>query len=84
VEVLIRERVPADADDPTGWQAAEALIGFIDDVPADMAENHDHNERRVVGSDVAVREPRFDEGERLVGEARCRRRVGTKGRLFAG
>ena len=31
-----------DVDDPTGWKAAEALIGFIDDAPADMAEHHDH------------------------------------------
>ena len=31
-----------DIDDPTGWKAAEALIGFIDDAPADMAEQHDH------------------------------------------
>ena len=42
VEVLIAERVDADVDDPTGWKAAEALIGFIDDAPADLAENHDH------------------------------------------
>ena len=42
VEVLIPERVAAAVDDPTGWKAAEALIGFIDDAPADMAENHDH------------------------------------------
>ena len=41
VEVVIPERVLADADDPTGWKAAEALIGFIEDAPADMAENHD-------------------------------------------
>ena len=31
-----------DVDDPTGWKAAEALIGFIEDAPADMAEQHDH------------------------------------------
>jgi predicted DNA-binding antitoxin AbrB/MazE fold protein len=42
VEVLIPQKVSADIDDPTGWRAAEALIGFIDDAPADMAENHDH------------------------------------------
>lgn len=42
VEVLIPERLAPDADDPTGWKAAEALIGFIEDAPADMAENHDH------------------------------------------
>ena len=42
VEVLIPERSSPAADDPTGWKAAESLIGFIDDAPADMAENHDH------------------------------------------
>jgi predicted DNA-binding antitoxin AbrB/MazE fold protein len=41
VEVLIPENPAADADDPTGWKAAEELIGFIEDAPADMAENHD-------------------------------------------
>ena len=35
------EVVPTDAADPTGWQAAEALIGFILDAPPDMAEHHD-------------------------------------------
>jgi predicted DNA-binding antitoxin AbrB/MazE fold protein len=42
VEVLIPAPSLTDADDPTGWKAAEALIGFIEDAPADMAENHDH------------------------------------------
>lgn len=42
VEVVIPAASPGDVDDPTGWKAAEALIGFIDDAPADMAENHDH------------------------------------------
>jgi hypothetical protein len=42
VEVVIPTATPSDADDPTGWSAAEALIGFIDDAPADMAEHHDH------------------------------------------
>ena len=42
VDVLIPMPVSADADDPTGWKAAEALIGFIEDAPADMAECHDH------------------------------------------
>lgn len=42
VEVLIPESSLSDADDPTGWKAAEGLIGFIADAPADMAENHDH------------------------------------------
>jgi predicted DNA-binding antitoxin AbrB/MazE fold protein len=41
VEVLIPTATPADDDDPTGWKAAEALIGFIKDAPSDMAENHD-------------------------------------------
>lgn len=27
--------------DPTGWKATEALIGFINDAAADMAEHHD-------------------------------------------
>jgi hypothetical protein len=40
VEVLIPTQSPVD-DDPTGWSAARALIGFIDDAPADMAEHHD-------------------------------------------
>jgi Protein of unknown function DUF104 len=39
VEVLIPTPSPAD-DDPTGWVAAQALIGFIDNAPADMAEHH--------------------------------------------
>jgi hypothetical protein len=42
VEVLIPVTTLPDIDDPTGWKAAEALIGFIDDAPADMAEQHDH------------------------------------------
>jgi hypothetical protein len=41
VEVLIPTPRSPHSDDPTGWKAAEALIGFIDDAPADMAENHD-------------------------------------------
>ena len=41
VEVLIPTPSPADGD-PTGWAAARALIGFIDDAPADIAEHHDH------------------------------------------
>jgi hypothetical protein len=40
VEVLVPTQAASD-DDPTGWAAAQALIGFIDDAPADMAENHD-------------------------------------------
>lgn len=41
VEVLVPAEVPANPDDPTGWKAAEALIGFIEDAPPDMAERHD-------------------------------------------
>lgn len=41
VEVLIPAPATTDADDPTGWKAAQALIGFIKDAPADMAEQHD-------------------------------------------
>ena len=41
VEVLIPTPAPSD-DDPTGWAAAQALIRFIDDGPADLAEHHDH------------------------------------------
>jgi len=42
VEVVIPTAIPTDVDDPTGWKAAEALIGLIDDAPVDMAEHHDH------------------------------------------
>jgi predicted DNA-binding antitoxin AbrB/MazE fold protein len=42
VEVVIPALVSPDADDPTGWKAAEALISFISDAPPDMAEHHDH------------------------------------------
>ena len=41
VEVLIPVMASADVADPTGWKAAEALIGFLDDAPSDMAEHHD-------------------------------------------
>jgi Protein of unknown function DUF104 len=41
VEVSILVEVPLDAADPTGWKAAEALIGFVVDAPPDMAEHHD-------------------------------------------
>jgi len=41
VEVLIPAPTPVDDNDPTGWKAAEELIGFIKDAPPDMAENHD-------------------------------------------
>lgn len=41
VEVSIPSAGPLDVTDPTGWKAAEALIGFIEDAPADMAEHHD-------------------------------------------
>lgn len=42
VEVLMPATTSLDVGDPTGWKMAEALIGFIDDAPADMAEHHDH------------------------------------------
>jgi predicted DNA-binding antitoxin AbrB/MazE fold protein len=41
VKVVIPAAAPSDADDPTGWKATQALIGFIDDASADMAEHHD-------------------------------------------
>ncbi len=41
VEVLIPSPARPDDDDPTGWKAAEELIGFIRNAPPDMAENHD-------------------------------------------
>jgi predicted DNA-binding antitoxin AbrB/MazE fold protein len=41
VEVLIPTPARKDDDDPTGWMSAEELIGFIEDAPSDMAENHD-------------------------------------------
>lgn len=41
VQVFVPTEAPADADDPTGWKAAEALIGLIEDAPPDMAEHHD-------------------------------------------
>jgi hypothetical protein len=40
VEVLVPMQCQVDGD-PTGWAAARALIGFIDNAPADMAERHD-------------------------------------------
>lgn len=42
VEVVIPATAATDVDDPTGWKAAEALIGFVEDAPVDMAEQHDH------------------------------------------
>ena len=41
VQVLVPTETPSDPGDPTGWEAAEALIGLIEDAPADMAEHHD-------------------------------------------
>ena len=46
VHVIIEakdKQAPAtkDDDDPTGWKAAQELIGFIKDAPPDMAEKHD-------------------------------------------
>jgi predicted DNA-binding antitoxin AbrB/MazE fold protein len=43
IEVVIPAAAPSDADDPTGWKATEALIGFIDNGQADMAEHHDES-----------------------------------------
>jgi predicted DNA-binding antitoxin AbrB/MazE fold protein len=43
VVVVIPSRGRADVADPTGWKAVEALIGFIDDAPPDMAEHHDRH-----------------------------------------
>jgi predicted DNA-binding antitoxin AbrB/MazE fold protein len=40
VEVLIPTPAPT-RNDPTGWKAAQELIGFIEDGPEDGAENHD-------------------------------------------
>jgi predicted DNA-binding antitoxin AbrB/MazE fold protein len=42
VEILIPSRAEQNDGDPTGWKAAEELIGFIKDAPPDMAENHDY------------------------------------------
>ena len=42
VEVRTPATTAPDPNDPTGWKAADALIGFIDGAPADMAEHHDH------------------------------------------
>jgi len=41
VEVFIPATPSLDVDDPTGWKAAEALSGFIEDAPPDTAERHD-------------------------------------------
>jgi predicted DNA-binding antitoxin AbrB/MazE fold protein len=42
VELEIKSTAPAAADDdPTGWKAADELIGFIKDGPTDGGENHD-------------------------------------------
>ena len=41
VEVLIPATTSPDMDDSTDWKAAEALIGFIEESPPDMAEHHD-------------------------------------------
>ena len=42
VEVLTPAATSPVVDDPTDWKAAEELIGFIDDAPADVAEHHNH------------------------------------------
>jgi predicted DNA-binding antitoxin AbrB/MazE fold protein len=41
VKALISEAASADDDVRTEWKAVVALIGFIDDAPADMAEHRD-------------------------------------------
>jgi predicted DNA-binding antitoxin AbrB/MazE fold protein len=41
VDVLIPVASRSDDRDPTGWKAAEELIGFIRNAPPDMAEHHD-------------------------------------------
>jgi predicted DNA-binding antitoxin AbrB/MazE fold protein len=41
VEVHVPAETAADDDDPTGWKAAEEIIGIIKDAPPDMAEFHD-------------------------------------------
>lgn len=41
VDVSIPAPIPLDIADATGWKAAEALIGFIEDALPDMAEQHD-------------------------------------------
>jgi len=40
VEVFIPATPSPDIVDPTGWKAAEALIGFIENAPPDMAEGY--------------------------------------------
>jgi hypothetical protein len=37
----VNAQAPSEKD-PTDWTVAQALIGFIDDAPADRAEHHDH------------------------------------------
>ena len=54
VEVLIPSGDMPD-DDPTGWQAAERLIGFIEDAPSDMSERHDIREALAVDADFTHR-----------------------------
>jgi predicted DNA-binding antitoxin AbrB/MazE fold protein len=41
VEVLIPSQPSSADDDPTGWKAAEIVIGSVDNAPPDMAEHHD-------------------------------------------
>ncbi|MEW6367074.1 MAG: antitoxin family protein [Acidobacteriota bacterium] len=43
VEVMIPAHVPVDDDDPTGWRAAEEMVGCITEelVGEDVAVNHD-------------------------------------------
>ncbi len=41
IEAEAESASAADADDPTGWKAIDALRGIVKDAPRDMAENHD-------------------------------------------
>lgn len=42
MEVVIPATTPSDAHDSVGWKAAaEAVIGFVEDAPPDMAKHHD-------------------------------------------
>ncbi len=41
IEAEAESASAAEADDPTGWKAIDALRGIVKDAPRDMAENHD-------------------------------------------
>lgn len=44
VEVSVRAGVPEDTDEeiPTIYERYKSFIGIIDDLPSDMARQHDH------------------------------------------